>query len=69
MRGKQRTLTRIHPKTTYSDVDGHSSKGSEEFEKEAQSPISKKEEPKEVDRRMTPHKRHTPKNVVERALC
>uniref|UniRef100_A0A2N9I4L4 Retrotransposon gag domain-containing protein n=1 Tax=Fagus sylvatica TaxID=28930 RepID=A0A2N9I4L4_FAGSY len=50
----------------HSDVDGHSSKGSEEFEKEAQSPISKKEEPKEVDRRMTPHKRHTPKNVVER---
>uniref|UniRef100_A0A2N9I4H3 Retrotransposon gag domain-containing protein n=1 Tax=Fagus sylvatica TaxID=28930 RepID=A0A2N9I4H3_FAGSY len=40
--------------------------GSEEFEKEAQSPISKKEEPKEVDRRMTPHKRHTPKDVVER---
>uniref|UniRef100_A0A2N9I3X9 Uncharacterized protein n=1 Tax=Fagus sylvatica TaxID=28930 RepID=A0A2N9I3X9_FAGSY len=50
----------------HSDVDGHSSKGSEEFEKEAQSPISKKEEPKEVDRRMTPHKRHTPKDVVER---
>jgi hypothetical protein len=48
------------------DVDGHSSKGSEEFEKEAQSPISKKEEPKEVDRRMAPHKRHTPKDVVER---
>uniref|UniRef100_A0A2N9HD29 Retrotransposon gag domain-containing protein n=1 Tax=Fagus sylvatica TaxID=28930 RepID=A0A2N9HD29_FAGSY len=50
----------------HSDVDGHSSKGSKEFEKEAQSPISKKEEPKEVDRRMTPHKRHTPKDVVER---
>jgi hypothetical protein len=50
----------------HSDVDGHSSKGSEEFEKEAQSLISKKEEPKEVDRRMTPHKRHTPKDVVER---
>jgi hypothetical protein len=50
----------------HSDVDGHSSKGSEEFEKEAQSPISKKEEPKEVDRRMAPHKRHTPKDVVER---
>jgi hypothetical protein len=50
----------------HSNVDGHSSKGSEEFEKEAQSPISKKEEPKEVDRRMTPHKRHTPKDVVER---
>uniref|UniRef100_A0A2N9GGA9 Retrotransposon gag domain-containing protein n=1 Tax=Fagus sylvatica TaxID=28930 RepID=A0A2N9GGA9_FAGSY len=32
-----------------------------ESEKEAQSPISKKEEPKEVDRRMAPHKRHTPK--------
>jgi hypothetical protein len=50
----------------HSDVDGHSSKGSEEFEKEVQSPISKKEEPKEVDRRMAPHKRHTPKDVVER---
>jgi hypothetical protein len=50
----------------HSDVDGHSSKGSKEFEKEAQSPISKKEEPKEVDRRMAPHKRHTPKDVVER---
>uniref|UniRef100_A0A2N9GVL3 Uncharacterized protein n=1 Tax=Fagus sylvatica TaxID=28930 RepID=A0A2N9GVL3_FAGSY len=33
----------------HSDVDGHSSKGSKESEKEAQSPISKKEEPKEVD--------------------
>jgi hypothetical protein len=50
----------------HSDVDGHSSKGSEEFEKEAQSPISKKEEPKEVDHPMIPHKRYTPKNVVER---
>uniref|UniRef100_A0A2N9G9Z8 Uncharacterized protein n=1 Tax=Fagus sylvatica TaxID=28930 RepID=A0A2N9G9Z8_FAGSY len=50
----------------HSDVDGHSSKGSKEFEKEAQSPISKKEEPKEVDHPMIPHKRHTPKNVVER---
>uniref|UniRef100_A0A2N9FLH5 Retrotransposon gag domain-containing protein n=1 Tax=Fagus sylvatica TaxID=28930 RepID=A0A2N9FLH5_FAGSY len=51
----------------HSDIrNGHSSKGSEEFEKEAQSPISKKEEPKEVDHRMTPHKRYTPKNVVER---
>jgi hypothetical protein len=50
----------------HSDVDGHSSKGSEEFEKEAQSLISKKEEPKEVDHHMIPHKRHTPKNVVER---
>uniref|UniRef100_A0A2N9IVD3 Uncharacterized protein n=1 Tax=Fagus sylvatica TaxID=28930 RepID=A0A2N9IVD3_FAGSY len=50
----------------HSDVDGHSSKGSKESEKEAQSPISKKEEPKEVDHRMIPHKRHTPKNVVER---
>uniref|UniRef100_A0A2N9EKQ8 Retrotransposon gag domain-containing protein n=1 Tax=Fagus sylvatica TaxID=28930 RepID=A0A2N9EKQ8_FAGSY len=48
------------------DIDGHSSKGSEEFEKEAQSPISKKEEPKEVDHPMIPHKRYTPKNVVER---
>uniref|UniRef100_A0A2N9ES84 Retrotransposon gag domain-containing protein n=1 Tax=Fagus sylvatica TaxID=28930 RepID=A0A2N9ES84_FAGSY len=37
-----------------------------ESEKEAQSPISKKEEPKEVDHPMIPHKRHTPKNVVER---
>jgi hypothetical protein len=50
----------------HSDVDGHSSKGSKEFEKEAQSPISKKEEPKEVDHPMIPHKRYTPKNVVER---
>jgi hypothetical protein len=50
----------------HSDADGHSSKGSKEFEKEAQSPISKKEEPKEVDHHMIPHKRHTPKNVVER---
>uniref|UniRef100_A0A2N9HRY6 Retrotransposon gag domain-containing protein n=1 Tax=Fagus sylvatica TaxID=28930 RepID=A0A2N9HRY6_FAGSY len=50
----------------HSDVDGHSSKGSKESEKEAQSPISKKEEPKEVDHPMIPHKRHTPKNVVER---
>uniref|UniRef100_A0A2N9HWH0 Retrotransposon gag domain-containing protein n=1 Tax=Fagus sylvatica TaxID=28930 RepID=A0A2N9HWH0_FAGSY len=38
----------------HSDVDGHSSKGSKESEKEAQSPISKKEEPKEVDHRMIP---------------
>ena len=53
----------------HSDVDGHSSKGSKESEKEAQSPISKKEEPKEVDHPMIPHKRYTPKNVVERALC
>uniref|UniRef100_A0A2N9GK78 Uncharacterized protein n=2 Tax=Fagus sylvatica TaxID=28930 RepID=A0A2N9GK78_FAGSY len=37
-----------------------------ESEKEAQSPISKKEEPKEVDHPMIPHKRYTPKNVVER---
>jgi hypothetical protein len=50
----------------HSDVDGHSSKGSKESEKEAQSPISKKEEPKEVDHPMIPHKRHTPKDVVER---
>uniref|UniRef100_A0A2N9HP84 Uncharacterized protein n=1 Tax=Fagus sylvatica TaxID=28930 RepID=A0A2N9HP84_FAGSY len=50
----------------HSDVDGHSSKGSKESEKEAQSPISKKEEPKEVDHPMIPHKQHTPKNVVER---
>jgi hypothetical protein len=50
----------------HSDVDGHSSKGSKESEKEAQSPISKKEEPKEVDHPMAPHKRHTPKDVVER---
>uniref|UniRef100_A0A2N9IDU2 Retrotransposon gag domain-containing protein n=1 Tax=Fagus sylvatica TaxID=28930 RepID=A0A2N9IDU2_FAGSY len=50
----------------HSDADGHSSKGSKESEKEAQSPISKKEEPKEVDHHMIPHKRHTPKNVVER---
>uniref|UniRef100_A0A2N9HGT2 Uncharacterized protein n=1 Tax=Fagus sylvatica TaxID=28930 RepID=A0A2N9HGT2_FAGSY len=50
----------------HSDVDGHSSKGSKESEKEAQSPISKKEEPKEVDHPMIPHKRYTPKNVVER---
>jgi hypothetical protein len=48
------------------DANGHSSKGSKESEKEAQSLISKKEEPKEVDRRMAPHKRHTPKDVVER---
>jgi hypothetical protein len=48
------------------DADGHSSKGSKESEKEAQSPISKKEEPKEVDHPMIPHKRYTPKNVVER---
>uniref|UniRef100_A0A2N9HEE8 Uncharacterized protein n=1 Tax=Fagus sylvatica TaxID=28930 RepID=A0A2N9HEE8_FAGSY len=41
----------------HSDVDGHSSKGSKESEKEAQSPISKKEEPKEVDHPMIPHKR------------
>uniref|UniRef100_A0A2N9FC02 Uncharacterized protein n=1 Tax=Fagus sylvatica TaxID=28930 RepID=A0A2N9FC02_FAGSY len=46
--------------------NGHSSKGSKESEKEAQSPISKKEEPKEVDHHMIPHKRHTPKDVVER---
>uniref|UniRef100_A0A2N9EPM1 Uncharacterized protein n=1 Tax=Fagus sylvatica TaxID=28930 RepID=A0A2N9EPM1_FAGSY len=52
----------------HSDVDGHSSKGSEEFEKEAQSPISKKEEPKEVDRRMIPHKRHTPKEYDRKAI-
>ena len=51
---------------THSDVDGHSSKGSKESEKEAQSPISKKEEPKEVDHPMILHKRYTPKNVVER---
>jgi hypothetical protein len=50
----------------HSDVDGHSLKGSKESEKEAQSPISKKEEPKEVDHPMIPHKRYTPKNVVER---
>uniref|UniRef100_A0A2N9H2C3 Retrotransposon gag domain-containing protein n=1 Tax=Fagus sylvatica TaxID=28930 RepID=A0A2N9H2C3_FAGSY len=50
----------------HSDADGHSSKGSKESEKEAQSPISKKEEPKEVDHPMIPHKRYTPKNVVER---
>lgn len=50
----------------HSDIDGHSSKGSKESEKEAQSPISKKEEPKEVDHPMIPHKRYTPKNVVER---
>jgi hypothetical protein len=48
------------------DADGHSSKGRKESEKEAQSPISKKEEPKEVDHPMIPHKRYTPKNVVER---
>ena len=48
------------------DADGHSSKGSKESEKEAQSPISKKEEPKEVDHPMILHKRYTPKNVVER---
>jgi hypothetical protein len=36
------------------------------LKKEAQSPISKKEEPKEVDHPMIPHKRYTPKNVVER---
>ena len=50
----------------HSDADGHSLKGSKESEKEAQSPISKKEEPKEVDHHMIPHKRHTPKNVFER---
>uniref|UniRef100_A0A2N9FGZ6 Uncharacterized protein n=1 Tax=Fagus sylvatica TaxID=28930 RepID=A0A2N9FGZ6_FAGSY len=45
----------------HSDIrNGHSSKGSKESEKEAQSPISKKEEPKEVDHHMIPHKRtHT----------
>uniref|UniRef100_A0A2N9G9Y0 Uncharacterized protein n=1 Tax=Fagus sylvatica TaxID=28930 RepID=A0A2N9G9Y0_FAGSY len=48
----------------HSDADGHSSKGSKESEKEAQSPISKKEEPKEVDHHMIPHKQHTPKNVL-----
>ena len=46
----------------HSDTDGHSSKGSKESEKEAQSPISRKEEPKEVDHRMIPYKRHTPKS-------
>uniref|UniRef100_A0A2N9I5M1 Retrotransposon gag domain-containing protein n=1 Tax=Fagus sylvatica TaxID=28930 RepID=A0A2N9I5M1_FAGSY len=46
--------------------DDHSDIRIKNLEKEAQSPISKKEEPKEVDRRMTPHKRHTPKDVVER---
>jgi hypothetical protein len=50
----------------HSDADGHSLKGNKESEKEAQSPISKKEEPKEVDHHMIPHKQHTPKNVVER---
>uniref|UniRef100_A0A2N9HRR3 Uncharacterized protein n=1 Tax=Fagus sylvatica TaxID=28930 RepID=A0A2N9HRR3_FAGSY len=57
----------------HSDVDGHSSKGSKESEKEAQSPISKKEEPKEVDHPMIPHKRpghsledcHALKNKVQ----
>jgi hypothetical protein len=51
-------------------ADGHSSKDSEESKKEAQSPISRviiqKEEPKEVNCCMVPHKRHTPKNMVER---
>uniref|UniRef100_A0A2N9HHP8 Retrotransposon gag domain-containing protein n=1 Tax=Fagus sylvatica TaxID=28930 RepID=A0A2N9HHP8_FAGSY len=52
----------------HSDVDGHSSKGSKESEKEAQSPISKKEEPKEVDHPMIPHKRHTPKEYDRKAI-
>jgi hypothetical protein len=55
---------------SHSDTDRHSSKDSEKSKKEAQSPISRviiqKEEPKEVDCRMIPHKRHTPKNMVER---
>uniref|UniRef100_A0A2N9HU73 Retrotransposon gag domain-containing protein n=1 Tax=Fagus sylvatica TaxID=28930 RepID=A0A2N9HU73_FAGSY len=46
--------------------DDHSDIRMKESEKEAQSPISKKEEPKEVDHPMIPHKRYTPKNVVER---
>uniref|UniRef100_A0A2N9H9E5 Retrotransposon gag domain-containing protein n=1 Tax=Fagus sylvatica TaxID=28930 RepID=A0A2N9H9E5_FAGSY len=46
--------------------DDHSDIRIKNSEKEAQSPISKKEEPKEVDHRMIPHKRHTPKDVVER---
>uniref|UniRef100_A0A2N9FQ15 Retrotransposon gag domain-containing protein n=1 Tax=Fagus sylvatica TaxID=28930 RepID=A0A2N9FQ15_FAGSY len=46
--------------------DDHSDIRIKNSEKEAQSPISKKEEPKEVDHPMIPHKRYTPKNVVER---
>ena len=45
-------------------------KDSEKSKKEAQSSISRviiqKEKPKEVDCRTIPHKRHTPKNMVER---
>ncbi len=55
---------------SHSDIDGHSSKDSEESKKEAQSPISRviiqKEELKEVNCCMVPHKRHTPKNMVEK---
>uniref|UniRef100_A0A2N9HTD3 Uncharacterized protein n=1 Tax=Fagus sylvatica TaxID=28930 RepID=A0A2N9HTD3_FAGSY len=48
--------------------DDHSDIRMKESEKEAQSPISKKEEPKEVDHRMTPHKRHTPKECSPHLL-
>uniref|UniRef100_A0A2N9HXY5 Uncharacterized protein n=1 Tax=Fagus sylvatica TaxID=28930 RepID=A0A2N9HXY5_FAGSY len=56
------------PKGNWNTLEGPSvsTNGSKESEKEAQSPISKKEEPKEVDHPMIPHKRYTPKNVVER---
>uniref|UniRef100_A0A2N9FGN7 Retrotransposon gag domain-containing protein n=1 Tax=Fagus sylvatica TaxID=28930 RepID=A0A2N9FGN7_FAGSY len=56
------------PKGNWNTLEGpqSSTNGSKESEKEAQSPISKKEEPKEVDHPMIPHKRYTPKNVVER---
>uniref|UniRef100_A0A2N9FI11 Retrotransposon gag domain-containing protein n=1 Tax=Fagus sylvatica TaxID=28930 RepID=A0A2N9FI11_FAGSY len=46
--------------------DDHFRHQNKESEKEAQSPISKKEEPKEVDHPMIPHKRYTPKNVTNR---
>uniref|UniRef100_A0A2N9HQZ1 Retrotransposon gag domain-containing protein n=1 Tax=Fagus sylvatica TaxID=28930 RepID=A0A2N9HQZ1_FAGSY len=46
--------------------DDHSDIRMKNLKKKLKVLISKKEEPKEVDRRMTPHKRHTPKDVVER---
>uniref|UniRef100_A0A2N9GWV1 Retrotransposon gag domain-containing protein n=1 Tax=Fagus sylvatica TaxID=28930 RepID=A0A2N9GWV1_FAGSY len=46
--------------------DDHSDIRIKNLKKKPQSPISKKEEPKEVDHPMIPHKRYTPKNVVER---
>uniref|UniRef100_A0A2N9HF15 Retrotransposon gag domain-containing protein n=1 Tax=Fagus sylvatica TaxID=28930 RepID=A0A2N9HF15_FAGSY len=54
------------PKGNWNTFEGPQSLQIKESEKEAQSPISKKEEPKEVDHPMIPHKRYTPKNVVER---